>query len=87
MTGKIFGIPLALILLSLFIALLVDVPMYFLYTKQVKQIDELHTITVETQETVKQKITPVIEEREVIVPTVTPTPKKSSPTPTESTQE
>lgn len=69
MTGKIFGVPLALILLAFVIALLVDVPLVALHAADVKRMDKMQLVLNEINVVVHVK------------PTVSPEPTEVTPTP------
>lgn len=70
MEGKIFGIPFILILLVLFIAALIDIPMFGMYKAQEARLQRMETVG---QQTYAKTF--------VIVPTEAPTPT-ATPSPT-----
>lgn len=75
MEGKIFGIPLIIILLALLIALLVDLPMALFHTVTEKDLNSMnrelmnHSVQLETL-------------RQVVVATPTPASPSATPVPT-----
>lgn len=72
MEGKFLGIPLIIIVLALFIALLIDVPLVLLHTKEQQSLNGL-TATMQ-----------LLESAKVATPQASPSPTLTpSPTPSE----
>lgn len=77
MTGKIFGIPLALIVLVLFIAFLVNLPMFLFYRQTYNKLSVMDLKLNELNATLKAKpsviptVTPIVEEEEEATPSPT----------------
>lgn len=86
MTGKIFGIPLALIILALLIALMVNVPMFLFHQETVRRLEVLDVKINNINQTVNREPVPVItpEIKEVVTPTATPEATRKVPTPTDT---
>lgn len=71
MTGKIFGVPLVLILLAGGISAMVNVPMYFMHQAQMEKMNKIEII--HTEAVLKANPTPTIV---IVTATPTPTPVK-----------
>lgn len=85
MTGKVFGIPLALIILVLAIGAIVLIPVFVLHNVEMRRLEEINLRNLECVSRVDSRPVQIVEPTKTPTPTEEPTKEPTRrPTPTDA---